>query len=249
MIFGPVLSRRLGHSLGINLLPIDSKSCTLNCVYCECGWNPEGNYHSSLAKKNELVLQLEKRLAEIKNSGIPLDVITFAGNGEPTIHPHFFEIVCDVIELRNQYFPHIKIAVLTNSTTLGNPKVTMALKRIDLPILKIDSAVEATFWVINNPPSGFNFEDHLSGIKNFRHSGIIQTMFLRGIINNMIIDNTTPRELESLLALYREINPKKIMIYSLDRQPPTRQLEKIGSQELQKIAGQISKLSIPVQIA
>ena len=249
LIFGPVKSRRLGYSLGINLLPVNTKTCTLNCVYCECGWNPEANFESVLGKHETIIRELENRLIKIIDDNEPLDVLTFAGNGEPTMHPKFLEIVEDVVRLRNQYVPGKKIAVLTNSTMLWNPRVVMALKKIDLPILKLDSAIEPTFWVLNNPSSGFNFQKLITNLKKFKNFHIIQTMFLRGVVNNIKIDNTTNHEVDELIKMLIELNTKKIMIYSLDRQPPEKNLEKISQEELVMIAKKIEGNKIVVQIA
>ena len=249
VIFGPVLSRRLGYSLGINILPVNSKTCTLNCVYCECGWNPEGNFDAVLGKHETIIRELEQRLIEIKEKNEPLDVLTFAGNGEPTMHPKFLEIVNDTVALRDKYFPDKKIAVLSNSTMLWNPRVKMALKKIDLPVLKLDSAIESTFWVLNNPASGFNFVKHIENLKKFNHSHIIQIMFLRGIINNIIVDNTSKAEIEALIKLLVELKPKKVMLYSLDRQPPAKKLEKISYDELKLIALRFEENDLQVQIA
>ena len=249
LIFGPVNSRRLGYSLGINLLPVNSKNCTFNCVYCECGWNPEANFDAVLGKHETIIRELESRLIEIKENNEQIDVFTFAGNGEPTLHPKFLEIVTDVVSLRDKYFPGKKIAVLSNSTMLWNPRVTMALKKVDMPILKLDSAVEATFWVLNNPGSGFNYDKHILNLKKFKHNHYIQTMFLRGVVNNIKVDNTTRTELDELIKLLIELNPKKVMIYSLDRQPPAENLEKISLVELERIALIMKENNLEVQIA
>ncbi len=248
-VFGPVHSRRLGYSLGINLLPVDSKICSFNCVYCECGWNPEANFDAVISKHETVVKDLERRLTEIKQNNEPLDVLTFAGNGEPTMHPKFLEIVDDVVALRNQYCPGIKIAVLSNSTMLWNPRVTIALKKIDMPILKLDSAIESTFWVLNNPHSAFKFEKHIANIKKFKYNHIIQTMFLRGVVNNVIIDNTTKTEVDELIKILKELNPEKVMIYSLDRQPPARNLIKIDAEELESIALKMRENDLNVQVS
>lgn len=248
VIFGPVHSRRLGFSLGINLLPIDSKICSFNCIYCECGWNPEGNSNSVFSDRNVIFSELEDRLKEIKSNNEPLDVLTFAGNGEPTLHPEFLEIVEDVISLRDKYFPYIKIAVLSNSTTLSNANVVKALKKIDLPILKLDSVIENTFRTINNPSKTFNFNDYISNLKKFNHKLIIQTMFLRGEINNSVIDNTTNYEVDELIKVLKEIKPESVMIYSLDRKAPAKNLIKISSEELREIAKKMKDNYLSVQV-
>jgi wyosine [tRNA(Phe)-imidazoG37] synthetase (radical SAM superfamily) len=247
-IFGPVHSRRLGYSLGINLLPTDSKICSFNCIYCECGWNPEIVQKSTFANRNIVFSELEERLKEIKLNKEPLDVLTFAGNGEPTLHPEFLEIVEDVISLRDKYFPYIKIAVLSNSTMLSNSNVVMALKKIDLPILKLDSVVEKTFRIINNPPVAFNFNDYITNLKKFNHRLIVQTMFLRGEINGSVIDNTTNHEIDELIKIFKEIKPESVMIYSLDRQTPAKNLIKISSDKLTQIANKIKDNFIQVHV-
>lgn len=248
-IFGPVHSRRLGYSLGINLLPVNSKICSFNCIYCECGWNPEGIIKDEFSKKDDVIKELESRLIEIKKNNEPLDVLTFAGNGEPTLHYEFLEIVNEVILLRNKYFPEIKIALLSNSTTLSKKEVLQAIAKIDLPILKLDSGVEKTFRLINKPSSTYNFQNHISNLKNLNIHPIIQIMFLRGEINGEKVDNTTANELNELLNIIKEIKPQSVMIYSLDRQPPTDKLIKIGHDELEQIANIFKENNIKVQVA
>lgn len=249
IIFGPIKSRRLGFSLGINLLPINSKICSFNCVYCECGWNPDELPSTGFNKRENVYDALESRLIEIKENNEPLDVLTFAGNGEPTLHPQFSEIIDDVISLRNKYFPDKKIAVLSNATTLGNTKVLSALKKIDLPILKLDSAIEKTFRLINNPPHTFNFQNYLENLNNFKNNIIVQTMFLKGEINGHNVDNTSDEELNNWIAVVKKLNPVNVMIYSIDREPPAKKLIKINSDELEIIANKIRKNNIPVQMA
>ena len=249
IIFGPIKSRRLGFSLGINLLPTNSKICSLNCIYCECGWNPEKSLSTDFNKKEDVFKALESRLIEIKENNEPLDVLTFAGNGEPTLHPQFSEIIDDVIILRNKYFPNKKIAVLSNATTLGNKRVLGALKKIDLPILKLDSAIESTFRLINKPSNSFNFQDYINNLMNFKNNIIVQTMFLRGEIDGLSIDNTTENELSKWIEIVKQLNPVNVMIYSLDRKPPAKKLIKIEPEELKNIAEKLITQNIPVQLA
>ncbi len=249
IIFGPISSRRLGYSLGINLLPISSKICTFNCIYCECGWNPDKTLDTGFNKREDVYNALENRLVEIKENNEPLDVLTFAGNGEPTLHPQFSEIIDDVITLRNKYFPEKKIAVLSNATTLCNKKITTALKKIDLPILKLDSAIENTFRIINKPSDSFNFQDYINNLSSFKNNIIIQTMFLRGEINGHNVDNTSENELNKWIEVVKKLNPINVMIYSIDREPPAKRLIKIQPEELKKIAEILKTNNIPVQMA
>jgi len=249
IIFGPVRSRRLGYSLGINLLPTNSKICSFNCIYCECGWTPVNTPLSKFNSRKDVFSELEIRLIEIKNNNEPLDVITFAGNGEPTLHPEFSEIVDDVILLRNKYFPEKKIAVLSNATKLGNAKILESLRKIDLPILKLDSAIESTFRIINNPPSKFDFNKYINNLSNFKDKIIVQTMFLRGEINGQKFDNTTEIELNEWLKIVKPLNPVNVMIYSIDREPPAKNLVKILPDELKLIAGKLKAHNLNVMTA
>jgi wyosine [tRNA(Phe)-imidazoG37] synthetase (radical SAM superfamily) len=200
-------------------------------------------------KREDVYNALENRLIEIKKNNEQLDVLTFAGNGEPTLHPKFSEIIDDVILLRNKYFPNKKIAVLSNATTLGNIKITKALKKIDLPILKLDSAIESTFRLINKPADTFNFLEYIDNLKSFKNKIIVQTMFLRGEINGENVDNTTEIELNKWIEIVKELNPVNVMIYSIDREPPSKKLIKIQAEELKLIAEKIKTHNIPVQMA
>lgn len=249
IVFGPIRSRRLGYSLGINLLSTNSKICSFNCIYCECGWNPENIPLSKFNARKDVFHELESRLIEIKKNNEPIDVITFAGNGEPTLHPDFFEIIDDVISLRNKYFPDKKIAVLSNATMLGKTKVLEALKKIDLPILKLDSAIESTFRLINNPPLKFDFNKYIKNFSNFKDKIIVQTMFLRGEINEQKFDNTTDNELNAWIKIVKKLNPKSIMIYSIDREPPAKNLIKILPDELKLIARKLKDNNLNVMTA
>ena len=165
IIFGPVKSRRLGVSLGINLLPIDYKYCTFNCVYCECGWNEEHKTnHSPLPKREEIALLLTQKLEQLQNDGVVPDNITFAGNGEPTIHPDFAEIVNDTILLRDKFFPKASTTVLSNASLVHKPKIFNALLKVDNNILKLDAGSEVQFQRINLSNAKTSLAQHVENL-------------------------------------------------------------------------------------
>lgn len=250
-IFGPIHSRRLGTSLGVNLSPVDGKICSFDCLYCEAGFNAQGPGKAGLPPRPEVARLLEAKLRAMKNAGERLDVITFSGNGEPTLHPEFPGIIDDVIALRNKYFPDVKISVLTNSTRIFTPAVAEALKKVDNNILKLDSAVPATMRLLDRPASPeFTVEKVVEGLKQFAGSGIIQTMLTRGSHNGVAFDNTTDAEIKALIEAYREIRPRSIMVYSIDRTTPEQSLEKIPRERLEEIAVRITaSTGIPVSVA
>lgn len=250
-VFGPIHSRRLGVSLGINLSPDDGKVCSFDCLYCEAGYNAQGKGSTGLPTRDKVKQDLRAKLSVMKERGESLDVITFSGNGEPTLNPDFPEIIDDVLALRDEFYPNAKVSVLTNSTKIFTPEVAEALKKIDNNILKLDSAIEDTMQLIDRPNSkSFTVEKVVDGLKQFEGTGIIQTMLLRGEHNGKQVDNTTDTEINALIKAYKEINPREIMIYSLDRSTPEEKLIKISKEELEKIGERIEKeTGIPVQIS
>ncbi|NLJ42350.1 MAG: radical SAM protein [Bacteroidales bacterium] len=251
IIFGPVRSRRLGVSLGINLLPTTKKVCNFNCIYCECGWtNPSQGERSTFPRREEVRNALDKKLARMKADSHRPDVITFAGNGEPTLHPDFPEIVDDTIELRNKYFPDSKIAVLSNSTTITVPRIREALLKVDHNILKLDSGFDLTVRVHNQPRVNFKVAELISNLKNLKGQLIIQTLFLRGLHNGRTIDNTTPEELEAWLKAIALIRPSEVMIYTISRDTPEgSQLAKVPVSELKRIAAMVNNLGIKTSVS
>lgn len=248
IVFGPIRSRRLGASLGINLLPISSKVCSFDCIYCECGWTDSVD-KGKLPTRVEVKKHLMEKLEELQRNDKPLDVITFAGNGEPTLHPEFSEIIDDSIELRNKFFPTAKIAVLSNSTMLNKPKVFQALKKVDQNILKLDSAFDSTIQLLNQPRVKFNLNELVENLKSFEGNLIIQTLFLRGTFDGSIIDNTTTVEVDGWLKLVEAIKPKEVMIYTIARDTPAKGLEKVSLKDLKAIAAKVEVLGIPVQVS
>jgi len=237
IIFGPVHSRRLGVSLGVNLLPKDGKLCSFNCIYCECGLNEERRTRSKLPTREEVKEALEKKLVSMKEEGVMPDVITFAGNGEPTMHPEFGGIIDDTIEVRNRLCPKAKIAVLSNSTMLHKKEVFEALNKIEDNILKLDSVLDSRIQQLNVPNSpSFTFYTLLEQLIRFKGNLIIQTMFLKGECNGENVDNTTEEEINGWLDALKQIHPKQVMIYTLDRETPVKGLKKVTKEELEAIA-------------
>jgi wyosine [tRNA(Phe)-imidazoG37] synthetase (radical SAM superfamily) len=249
VVFGPVNSRRLGVSLGINLLPAESKFCTFNCIYCECGWTYEKSQGNvKLPEREEVISKLEAKLKSMKISGARPDAITFAGNGEPTIHPRFPEILDDVLRLRDLYFPDARVSVLSNASTLDKPAVFNALRKTGDSILKLDAGTEAMFRLINGPRSGITLKAIVDKLKEFNGELIIQTLFLRGDIEGKRIDNTVEPEISRWLEHIRAIHPKNVMIYPIDRETPLKTLEKVSFSELGLIAKRVEKTGIKAQV-
>lgn len=250
IIFGPVKSRRLGVSLGVNLLPTDSKVCSFDCIYCECGWNPKKRERKAiLPTRAEVRLRMEEKLLQMQTSGELPDVITFAGNGEPTLHPDFEGIIDDTIELRNRLAPQARIAVLSNASMLHKTTVVSALKKVDDNIQKLDSAFEETVRKMDCPTSGYQLKQVIENLKQFEGRVIIQTMFLRGIFRGETIDNTVEQEVSEWLKLIGEIKPSQVMIYTIDRDTPASGLEKVALEELQQIGARVKMLGIAVQVS
>lgn len=249
VVFGPVHSRRLGISLGVNLLPTQYKYCSFNCIYCECGWTKIEKIDKIEFPPAILVRQfLEKKLREMQERHSRPEAISFAGNGEPTLHPEFAEVIDYTIELRNKYFPKSKIAVLSNSTMLHLPEVVSALKKIDLNILKLDAGTEETYRAINNPQSEISLNEIINNLKQFQSKLIIQTLFVRGDYNGKIIDNTTDEEVNLWLGHLKEIKPERIMIYPIARATPVHGLEKIGLNEMNAIAKRVKKIGLTAEV-
>ena len=249
IVFGPVHSRRLGISLGINLLPVNAKICTFNCLYCECGLNFSPK-ETHIPTREEVKNELRATLRQMHEEGKKLDVVTFAGNGEPTMHKDFAGIVDDTIALRDEFFPEAKISVLSNSTRIDDSCIFDALNKVDNNILKIDSAIDATLLKINCPGSpAFSVRQLIDGLKRFQGNLIIQTLFLQGESGGQQFDNTSEEEITAWLKAIQEIRPKQVMIYTLARDTPTHGLQKATHAQLKSIAGQVRMLGIDVSIS
>ena len=249
IVFGPVHSRRLGISLGINLLPIDAKICTYDCLYCECGFNTKMK-KSPLPKRKEVSAALEAELQKmISLEKIP-DIITFAGNGEPTIHPDFENIIEDTLQLRDIYCPLAKVGVLSNATEIHKPQVFRALNKVDDNILKFDTAFDHTLQLLNRPTQKYiTVKWLIEHLKKFEGKMIIQTLFIRGEYNGEKVDNTTDEEINAWLQALREMNATQIMIYTIDRETPLKNLEKIPLNELNTIAEKARNYGFDVSIS
>lgn len=243
-VFGPIRSRRLGVSLGINLSPDDGKVCSFDCLYCEAGFNSQGTGTTGFPSRTKVSRDLEEKLKAMTVEGVTPDVITFSGNGEPTLHPEFAGIIDDVIALRDKYFPKAKISVLTNSTRIDEPLVRDALMKIDNNILKLDSGVEETMRLLDRPVSKrFTLDMLIPQLAVFGDKGIIQTMLLRGEHEGQLVDNTTEEELKALAKAYRAIAPSEVMLYSIDRSTPAEKLRRVEKEELQQIAHRLEEMS------
>lgn len=250
IVFGPIKSRRLGTSLGINLLPLYGKRCSFDCVYCECGFNKDFKSNEPFVTVAEVNEALEHRLQKLKSDGDHLDVITFAGNGEPTMHPKFGDIIDNTIALRNKYFPKAKISVLSNGMHVNKQSVVDTLKKVDNNILKLDSGILKTAVLIDRPNSpDYSIKKQVELFKQFGSNFILQTMFLRGSIDGKEVDNTTEDEVNAWLDIIKELKPREVMIYSLDRETPMKTLKKVPVEDLHKIAEKVKELGIEVNVA
>lgn len=249
IVFGPVKSRRFGVSLGINLLPLHGKMCSFNCVYCECGLNEDHKKEKNiLFTAEEINTSLRNRFIALNSGGLIPDNITFAGNGEPTLHPGFETIIENTIQLRDEFFPQAKITVLSNATRLGRENVKRALLRIDNNVLKLDAGTNATFQAINRPTNTITLNEVVDGLKSFGGNLTIQTMLIRGEVDGKTVDNTTDEELTLWLQHIEEIKPKLVMLYPIDRQTPYRTLEKVPKAEFEALSKRIEAIGINVEV-
>ena len=250
IVFGPIHSRRLGISLGMNILPYDGKVCSFDCIYCECGYNKDFRTKTPLPTRENTKAALEYKLLQLQAEGVKPDVITFAGNGEPTLHPQFEGIIDDSIELRNKYIPDAKISVLSNGMHIGKESVFETLKKVDNNILKLDSAILETVKLIDCPNSpSYSINKQIELFKKFDGNFIMQTMFVRGSHNGKVVDNTTEEEVSAWLEAVKATNPREVMIYTIDRETPEKSLEKVPLEELKRIGDKIEQLGIKVNIA
>lgn len=231
IVFGPIRSRRLGSSLGINLLPEKGKLCNFDCIYCECGWNDDGRDDKRLPSAEELRSALEKKLSECWEAGTPIDSITFSGDGEPTLNPDFPEIIDITLALRDKYYPTAKVSVLSNATMVYKDDVFNALTKVERPILKIDAPTDELVARINQPYAGYSVRKVVESLKRFKGNFVLQTMFLKC----EDFDSSDPESLEAWMNIVRELKPRKIMVYTIDRETPQKGLEKFTVEQMQQM--------------
>ena len=244
IVFGPIRSRRLGSSLGVNVLPTKGKLCNFDCIYCECGWNKDGVSDKRFPCLAEVEAALEKRLAELSQDDVPVDSITFSGNGEPTINPDFSAIVDATVRLRNQFYPSAKISVLSNATMLGREDVFEALKKVDNPILKIDASSDELISKINKPQGAYSLSKVIERLKAFDGNFVLQTMFLRS-------EDINAQEADALAAwieIVRDLKPREVMVYTIDRETPDKTLRKYSVEEMQEFVRPLVDDGFNVQI-
>lgn len=245
IVFGPIHSRRLGSSLGINLLPRHGKLCNFDCIYCECGWNKDGRTDENLPSVQTVVAALEEKLSACMAEGTRIDSITFSGHGEPTLHPDFAEIADATVMLRDRYFPEAVISVLSNATMLDRPGVADALRKVDNPILKLDAPTDELVREINRPNGRYSVEAVIEGLKQFKGDFILQTMFLKGASPDYSIQ---PDALAAWVDIVRRLRPRKVMVYTLDRPAPAKGLEKMDAAQIRTLLEPLLDEGFDVQI-
>lgn len=256
-IVGPIHSRRLGSSLGVNLLPHKHKYCSYDCVYCECGWNKESaNAAMEYSTVEEIGEQLEQRLQTLQQQGIPVDSLTFAGNGEPTLYPYFPAVVDVVNAMRDRYVPQAATTLLTNATQLRRPEVFAAVMKLTNPCLKLDAGTAEMRQLINrniasspNGNEGCSWEELIDNLIRFGNHGIIQTLLFDGLDDEgHVLSNITPEQFEPYLSILQRIRPRYVMLYSLDRATPAKRLRKLERAELDVYARRIQEVGVDVKV-
>lgn len=228
IVFGPIFSRRLGSSLGVNVLPSKGKLCNFDCVYCECGWNKDGIAERKFPLLSDVKDALEEKMSKAASEGVPVDSITFSGNGEPTMHPDFPQIIEATLKCRDKYFPDAKVSVLSNATLIGRPAIAEALMKVDNPILKIDASSDELIGKMNKPTGRYRLEDTVEAMMKFDGNFILQTMFLK----SPDFDTAAPEALEKWMDIVRRVKPREIMVYTIDRETPDKTLQKYTVEEM-----------------
>lgn len=243
-VFGPIFSRRLGSSLGINLLPQKGKICNFDCIYCECGWNRDGRGDSRLPSVKEVEAALAAKLRACREAGAGIDSITFSGDGEPTLNPEFPQIIDVTIRLRNEWYPEAKISVLSNATRLFDDGVFEALRKVDNPILKLDAPTDEAVALINQPQGHYKVEEVVEGMRRFKGEFILQTMFLKG----EGFDSSEPAQLKAWMDIVRELHPREIMVYTIDRETPAKGLVKFTEGQMRELVAPLTEEGFRIQI-
>ena len=244
VVFGPIHSRRLGSSLGINLLPEKGKICTFDCIYCECGWNKDGRNDTQLPSAEKVRKALETKLQQCQCDGVNIDSITFSGDGEPTINPEFPRIIDDTIALRNKYYPNSKITVLSNATMVHKSEVFNALRKVDNPVMKIDAPTNEWIEKINHPAPGYDIHRVVEALKQFHGDFIMQTIFLK----SKDIDSSSPEVLSGWMDIVRLLKPREIMAYTIDRPTPEEGLQKFTVDQMRALLQPLINEGFVIQI-
>ncbi len=241
-VFGPIFSRRLGSSLGINLLPQQGKVCNFDCVYCECGWNKDGLEDRTLPSARDVRKALEAKLSACKAAGTPIDSITFSGDGEPTLNPEFPEIIDLTLELRDRYYPQARVSVLSNATRAGEEAVFRALQKVDNAILKLDAPTDDRVALVNRPVGTYHVEDVVQSLLRFQGNFVLQTMFLRGP------GWATEEWVEAWMELVRRVKPREVMVYTIDRETPMKGLQKYTVEQMRTLVQPLIDEGYRIQI-
>ena len=244
IVFGPIFSRRLGSSLGVNLLPSKGKLCNFDCIYCECGWNKDGRGDSRFPELEDIERALDEKMSKAASEGVSVDSVTFSGNGEPTMHPKFPEVIDVTLRLRDKYFPDAKVSVLSNATMIGRDAVAAALMRVDNPILKIDASSDELVRKINKPVGSYSLAEIVDNLRKFEGRFILQTMFLR----SPEFDSASPEALEAWMDIVRELKPREVMVYTIDRETPDKSLEKYTVEQKREMVRPLIDEGYSIQI-
>ena len=243
-VFGPIHSRRLGSSLGINLLPVNGKICSFDCIYCECGWNRDGKDDKRIPSAAEVRSALEDKLSTLMLEGVGIDSITFSGDGEPTLNPEFPRIIEDTLRLRDVFYPNAKVSVLSNATRVHVPEVFEALRKVDNPIMKIDAPTDELVRLIDNPAPGYSLARTIEALRRFEGEFVLQTMFLR----SPDFDSSSPEVLDGWKAIVRDLRPRKIMVYTIDRPTPMQGLEKFSVELMRSLVSDLIEEGFNIDI-
>ena len=243
-VFGPIHSRRLGSSLGINLLPVNGKICSFDCIYCECGWNRDGKDDKRIPSASEVRSALEDKLSTLMLEGVGIDSITFSGDGEPTLNPEFPRIIEDTLRLRDVFYPDAKVSVLSNATRVHVPEVFEALRKVDNPIMKIDAPTDELVRLIDNPAPGYSLARTIEALRRFEGDFVLQTMFLR----SPDFDSSSPEVLDGWKAIVRDLRPRKIMVYTIDRPTPMQGLEKFSVERMHSLVADLIEEGFDIDI-
>lgn len=243
-VFGPIFSRRLGSSLGINLLPRDGKICNFDCIYCECGWNRDGLGDRRMPTSQEVRSALEAKLRQTVADNVHVDSITFSGDGEPTLNPEFPQIIEDTLQLRDMLLPSAEVSVLSNATRIHVPEIFAALAKVDNPIMKIDAPTDEAVARINHPAPGYSLRRTVEALRKFNGNFVLQTMFLK----SPDFDSSEPGQLAAWMDIVRELKPRRIMVYTIARPTPLEGLVKFTEEQMRDLVKPLTAEGFNIEI-